>query len=460
MGETKEHKSHIPTRLNILFLIVFLFFAMIILRLAYVQLVEGEQYKHDLEKYSTRELPIPAPRGRILDANGAVLVSNTPVYTVTFAKEQNQDINEEQVADKLAEILKGNDEKPGTDKELLKKVLEYKATLPVSFGKEETDQLITKLKPYIDKLPKAERVDQLSDAELIKTALQLSLSFRSPMDNSGRDKVKAQLKTVLKTGGLPNEVKEATDVELMKYAVQYNIPIPSSMEDKDRESLKKDVKATLRSLPESADLKDRSDMDLLKYAAMFDLDVALHLTNEQRQFQWRKMTILKEMRAYGIASYIPRRVKVNISQQEMFQIEERRSELPGVSVILEPMREILRDGDGGFGTHFLGNIRSIREEQLAEYAAQGYNMTDMVGETGLERFYERTLRGKDGSMEVRVNKDSETVEKEQKRAPEPGNDLVLALDWRFQSKVESILKGHIEELKKRPSTPKELRDAH
>jgi cell division protein FtsI/penicillin-binding protein 2 len=113
MGENKEPLSHIPTRLNILFFIVFLFFAAIILRLAYVQLVEGEQYKHALEKYSTRELPIAAPRGRILDRNGEVLVANKPVYTVTYVEEQNQSIDEEEVADKLARILNMGDEKPG-----------------------------------------------------------------------------------------------------------------------------------------------------------------------------------------------------------------------------------------------------------------------------------------------------------------------------------------------------------
>lgn len=462
MGEKKEHQSHIPTRLNILFVIVFLFFAMIILRLAYVQLVEGEQYKHDLEKYSTRELPIPAPRGRIIDANGEVLVSNKPVYTVTFVEDQNQSINQEQVADKLAGILKENVEKPGTDKELVKKALEFKATLPVSFGAKDTEKLIEMLVPYLNKLPKAQNVDNLNDSDLIRTAIKINLTVRSPLDGVGREKLKSQVKSAMKTSVSATYLQDATDGELLKYAIQYNLAIPAKLDEKDRENLAKDVKIGLRMLPEPADLKDRSDMDLLKYAAMFDIDVPLKLTNEQRLFQWRKLGILKEMRSYGIASYIPRRVKVNIKAEEMFQIEERRSELPGISVILEPLREIHKDTDNtaGFGTHFLGYIKPIRPEMLAEYVAQGYSRTDMVGETGLERFYERTLRGKDGASEVHVNKDSQTVEKRKKREPEPGNDLVLAMDWKFQSKVESILKNHIEELKKRPSTPKELRDAH
>ncbi|MGI6186569.1 MAG: penicillin-binding protein, partial [Brevibacillus sp.] len=124
MDEKNEQKSDIPVRLNILFLLVFLFFAAIILRLAYVQLVQGEQYRHELEKYSIRELPISAPRGRILDRNGEVLVSNKPVYTVTYVEELGQEIDEDKVADLLARILSMDGVKMGTDKELLKKTVE------------------------------------------------------------------------------------------------------------------------------------------------------------------------------------------------------------------------------------------------------------------------------------------------------------------------------------------------
>ncbi|XOS90355.1 hypothetical protein ACLMAB_15405 [Brevibacillus laterosporus] len=126
MGENQQQpKSHIATRLNILFFFVFIFFAAVILRLAYVQIVEGEQYQHDLEKYSIRQLPIPAPRGRILDVNHNVLVSNKPVFTVTYTSEQKREINEEAVAEKLTGLLQ-MDEKIGTDKELIKKQLNYR----------------------------------------------------------------------------------------------------------------------------------------------------------------------------------------------------------------------------------------------------------------------------------------------------------------------------------------------
>ncbi len=461
MSENQQEKSHIPTRLNVLFFIVFLFFAAIILRLAYVQLVEGEQYKHDLEKYSTRELAIPAPRGRILDRNGEVLVANKPVYTVTYVEEQNQDINEDLVADKLAGILKMDDEAPGTDKELLKKALELHATLPVSFGAKQTSQLIAKIEPKIRALPKLTVIDSLSDIQLVKTALSVGMRVNIPIAAKDRDSLKKVFAAQIQAMKKPTDTDDISDLELLKLAFQANKSVKITLDAKERDDLKKELKAQLRQLPAPSELHQQDDMDLLRYAAMFDLDVPLPLTNEQRQFQWRKMAILKEMRAYGIASYIPRRIKVNISPDEMFKIEERRTELPGISVIVEPIREIRKDPDGSpFGTHFLGYINAIRPESLDEYMAQGYSPTDRVGENGLERYYERQLRGKDGVMEVHVNKDSETVEKRMRRAPEPGNDLILALDWRFQSKVEDILKNSLAEMQKNPSTAKYVKDAH
>ncbi|MGG1664199.1 peptidoglycan D,D-transpeptidase FtsI family protein [Brevibacillus sp. NRS-1366] len=461
MEEVKEPKSHIPVRLNILFLIVFLFFAAIILRLAFVQLVEGEQYRHELEKFSIRELPISAPRGRILDKNGAVLVSNKPVYTVQYVEEQGQDIDEEKVADRLAKILIPDGGKIGTDKELLKKTIELRSTLPVAYDTQKTNELKAKIAAKLQAVPKQEEVDKMSDFNLVKTALYVGLRVRSPFDDKERKDVINKLTANSKSMGKAVDLNGMSDLELLKNAISANLQIPLTLDKEDRDELSKEVKAQIRMLPTPSGLSDKSDMELLRYANLFDMDIPLPLTEQQRQFQWHKLSLLQEMRSPQMASYIPRRVKVNITQDEMFQIEERRTELPGISVELEPVRQIFEDPDGSpFATHILGYINAIQPEKLKEYEAQGYNAIDRIGVTGLESSYERYLRGKDGIMDVHVNKNSETVEKTLRQAPEPGNDLVLALDWRFQSKVEAILKEEFEAFKKKPTTPKEFKDTH
>jgi len=446
MGENKKEESHIPLRLNILFLIVFAFFATIILRLAYVQLVEGEQYKHELEKYSSKELPIPAPRGRILDVNGVELVSNKAVFTVTFVEEQGQKINEEQVADKLANILIMDQEKTGTDKELLKKAVELNATLPVSFNKQETERLISMITPRIQALPTVESIDAQTDIQLARTALQLHLRVKSPFENNEREEVRKKLTAHFASKGAKVDLTEASDSELLRHLIHSKLNVPFSLDDKVREDLRKEVKATLRPMKQ-AKLSEKTDMDLLRLIAFFDLDIQLPFTEQQRQYQWRKLAILQNMLSLDVPRFIPRIIKENASEFEIAKIEERLQDFPGVNVIVEPIRKIRKDEDGSpFATHILGYISAIKPEVLDEYLAQGYAATDRIGVAGLERYYERELRGKDGVMEVHVNKNSQTVEKQERRPAEPGNDLVLALDARFQSKVEEILKTMITQM--------------
>ncbi|MBO8163825.1 MAG: penicillin-binding protein [Brevibacillus sp.] len=458
MEEKKPEQSHIPFRLNILFFIVFIFFAAIILRLAYVQLVEGEQYKHDLEMYSTRELPIPAPRGRILDRNGVVLVSNKPVYTVTYVEEQDQDIDEERVAEKLATILK-LDEEPGTDKELLKRAVELHTTLPVSLGPKETAELIERLKERLNRLPKVEKVPSLSNTELVKSALLAGMRVKAYLDEEQLAELKEKLAAVVKEGA--KNLAYMSEYQLLQTAFSNDVEIAIPLEKNEREELIKELTAQLKALPRPVELAEMTDMELLGYASRFDFEVTLPLSDAQRTFQWNKLTLLKEMRSYNLPSYVPRRVKVNISEQEMAKIVERRMELPGVDVIVEPIRQIREDDDDkNFATHVLGSTVAIRPEQLDEYLARGYSPTDRVGELGLELYYEEQLRGRDGVMEVHVNKNSEMVEKRMRQPAEPGNDLVLAMDWRFQSKVEEILRTSIQEIRSDPKKSKEISEAH
>ena len=106
MPKEEEEKSHIPTRISFVFLIVFILFSVLIFRVAYIQLIEGKDYLFISEVNSTKTIPISAPRGWILDKNGEVLVDNKPVYTVTFQEDQRLNINKREVAQRLIKFLK------------------------------------------------------------------------------------------------------------------------------------------------------------------------------------------------------------------------------------------------------------------------------------------------------------------------------------------------------------------
>ncbi|MBE3554819.1 MAG: penicillin-binding protein [Thermicanus sp.] len=106
MEEQKQlEERRFIRRFNIIFLITFFLFVILVLRLAYMQLVEGEKYVRASEQLSIRTLSTPAPRGWIYDANGEVLVNNKPVYTITFLDENLKKDEILAVAERLEKIL-------------------------------------------------------------------------------------------------------------------------------------------------------------------------------------------------------------------------------------------------------------------------------------------------------------------------------------------------------------------
>lgn len=83
-----KSKSHIPLRLNILFAGVFACFAMLILRLGYLQIVSGEEFEAEVARTETTLATGNVPRGEIYDVNHRKLVGNTAVQTITYTRGQ------------------------------------------------------------------------------------------------------------------------------------------------------------------------------------------------------------------------------------------------------------------------------------------------------------------------------------------------------------------------------------
>lgn len=81
-----KRKVHIPIRLNILFFIVFTLFAILILRLGFLQIVYGEDYKNEVEQTNSTTVTKNVPRGEIYDRNFKKLVANKPENTITYTR--------------------------------------------------------------------------------------------------------------------------------------------------------------------------------------------------------------------------------------------------------------------------------------------------------------------------------------------------------------------------------------
>ncbi|NLF25229.1 MAG: penicillin-binding protein 2 [Deltaproteobacteria bacterium] len=78
-------------------------FAVLLLRLWYLQVLQGEHFRERSENNRLREVYIPPPRGLILDRHGRILVKNRPAFNVEFVKEDSPD--PKQSVTVLAEVL-------------------------------------------------------------------------------------------------------------------------------------------------------------------------------------------------------------------------------------------------------------------------------------------------------------------------------------------------------------------
>lgn len=134
--------------------------------------------------------------------------------------------------------------------------------------------------------------------------------------------------------------------------------------------------------------------------------------------------------------YEPVLVKEDISQQQYATILEQKLDLPGVEIQAEPVRFYPQKD---LGAHMLGYVGQINESELKQWKEKGYIGGEMIGQTGLEAFYEDVLRGKPGVHQIEISSDFKPLTEVESVPPTPGNSLVMTIDANLQRVAERAL---------------------
>lgn len=124
------------------------FFFIIALRLWYLQVIHGDEFRVQSENNRLRTVYVPPPRGLILDRNGQVLVKNRPSFNIEFISEDSPDpketlhalaeitgVPEESLKDRMKDSRKRRRFEPkvllrDVDRDVLAKVTAQKYRLP------------------------------------------------------------------------------------------------------------------------------------------------------------------------------------------------------------------------------------------------------------------------------------------------------------------------------------------
>src|SRR5256885_716768 len=101
-----DQAQNLRARIGSIQVLVFLLLAILGVRLYYLQIVHGDYYSERAENQRVRLIPIPAPRGAILDRNGKLLVDSRPTYNVVLSNEPLKSINVNDRVDDYSQGLK------------------------------------------------------------------------------------------------------------------------------------------------------------------------------------------------------------------------------------------------------------------------------------------------------------------------------------------------------------------
>lgn len=294
--------------------LIILFFVIFSFRIGQIKFNSSYYVKKLKEKTNIYVDGSSAPRGRILDVNGKVLVDNIGVKTIFYNKIKGISVNQElEIAKRLANILNIKEAN------------------------------ITELK-----------------------------SFYLTINDGGKDLITNEEYQLLETRKITGD-----DIQKLKY--------------------------------------ERITKEMLNYDTETKKQAHIYaLMNEG--YVYSKKEILK-----------------NVSEEEYAKVIE--SNIPGVTGELSWDRIYLYDTTL---KNVFGKVGMIPKEEKEEYLNEGYELTDVVGLSYLEKEYEEYLRGKKAKYLVNNDYTLEKVLEEEK-----GNDLVLSIDIDIQRSVEEILKKRI-----------------
>lgn len=135
----------------------------------------------------------------------------------------------------------------------------------------------------------------------------------------------------------------------------------------------------------------------------------------------------------------------NLQVAQVARVSERLSDLPGIDVEVQPVRDYPH---GSEASHLFGYVGAITESEYRRLRTQGYSPNDVIGKDGLEAQYDRYLRGKPGGQRIVVDAAGNAVASE-KLPPQPatpGDSLTLNIDWRLQAIAEHAMAQELQTL--------------
>lgn len=133
-------------------------------------------------------------------------------------------------------------------------------------------------------------------------------------------------------------------------------------------------------------------------------------------------------------SFVPIKIKENLSWEEVAQIQLNAPDLPGI-IIDEGLSRYYPYGEKM--AHILGYVSSVSDKDVKDdplLEVPGFK----IGKAGIEKYYEKKLRGKGGNLKLEVNAYGRVMKEIERNDGIPGERIDLTIDARLQEKAYDL----------------------
>ncbi len=193
---------------------------------------------------------------------------------------------------------------------------------------------------------------------------------------------------------------------------------------------------------------DRNNRALVRNIPFFDISIFKEDLNEAPEtlsalgklLDLRIEDVEERLEHSSVNLFEPLKLKQDISLDEVARVEARRMDFPGLQVDFVMGREYVY---GELASHIIGYLGRLTLEQARDPDYRGIPRKAFIGQLGIEKVYDRILRGTAGKKIVEVDAAGKLISVVGMQQPVKGTDIRLTIDVKLQSEVEAAINGKV-----------------
>ena len=205
------------------------------------------------------------------------------------------------------------------------------------------------------------------------------------------------------------ELKENYKVKVATYKSRRG-----SIVDRNNKALAKDDKALSVGIVPGK-MSDQKEKDIYEISKLLDVEKD-YINNQLSQSYVKENTF----------------VPIKTIEKSNKELKEKLLQIKGIMITDKDIRLY---PFGNATSQLLGYVQTINEEELKSKSGKGYTSTSLIGKTGLEKVFENTLHGTDGSEIYIIDEKENKVKTLAEVLPQDGKEVKITIDCELQQAI-------------------------